>query len=49
MKAQGLVSTYTVAQYKLQKSSCNEAMTANVLKRKCDQTEANLFIVSDWT
>ncbi len=27
MKEQGLVSTYTVAQYKPQKSSCNEATT----------------------
>ncbi len=46
---QGLVSTYTVAQYKPQKSSCNEATTINVLKREFDQTEAKRFVVSDLT
>ncbi len=49
MKEQGLVSTYTVAQYKPHKSSYNEATTANVLKREFDQTEAKRFVVSDLT
>lgn len=33
MKEQGLVSTYTIAQYKPCKTACNEAATANVLNR----------------
>ncbi|MCC3380639.1 IS3 family transposase, partial [Paenibacillus sp. UY79] len=49
MKEQGLVSTYTIAQYKPHKTACNEATTANVLKREFDQTKAKRFIVSDLT
>ncbi|GFN32157.1 hypothetical protein PCURB6_24170 [Paenibacillus curdlanolyticus] len=49
MKEQGLVSTYTVAQYKPHKSSYNEAATANALKREFEQTEAKRFVVSDLT
>lgn len=33
MKEQGLVSTYTVAQFKPLKAACNDAATANVLNR----------------
>ncbi|WP_225999293.1 IS3 family transposase [Paenibacillus sp. BJ-4] len=49
MKEQGLVSTYTVAQYKPYKTACNEATTANVLNREFEQTEAKRFVVSDLT
>ncbi|WP_404822640.1 IS3 family transposase [Paenibacillus gallinarum] len=49
MKEEGLVSTYTIAQYKPHKTACNEATTANVLKREFDQTEAKRFVVSDLT
>ncbi|MFC5986392.1 IS3 family transposase [Marinicrinis lubricantis] len=49
MKEQGLVSTYTIAQYKPHKTACNEAATANVLKREFEQTEAKRFVVSDLT
>lgn len=49
MKEQGLISTYTVAQYKPHKTACNEAATANVLDREFKQTEAKRFVVSDLT
>ncbi len=49
MKEQGLVSTYTIAQYKPHKAACNEAETANVLARKFEQTEERRFVVSDLT
>ncbi len=49
MKDQGLVSTYTIAQYKPHKTSCNEAKTTNVLDRKFDQSETKRFVVSDLT
>lgn len=49
MKEQGLVSTYTIAQYKPHKTACNEATAANVLKREFDQTEVKRFVVSDLT
>ncbi|WP_372238967.1 IS3 family transposase [Paenibacillus sp. FSL A5-0031] len=41
MKEKGLVSTYTVAQYKPFKSSCNEAKTVNVLKRSLNRRKLN--------
>ncbi|WP_189636154.1 IS3 family transposase [Paenibacillus ihbetae] len=47
MKEQGPVSTYTIAQYKPYKTACNEATTANELKREFDQTEAKRFVVSN--
>ena len=40
MKEQGLVSTYTVAQYKPHKTASNEATTGNVLDREFEQEEA---------
>ncbi|MFC7561516.1 IS3 family transposase [Paenibacillus farraposensis] len=50
MKEQGLVSSYTVAQYKPHKTACNTATTANVLDREFEQTEAKRFVVvSDLT
>jgi putative transposase len=49
MKEQGLVSTYTVAQYKPHKASCNEEAITNTLNREFDQTETKRFVVSDLT
>ncbi|PZD93138.1 IS3 family transposase [Paenibacillus sambharensis] len=49
MNEQGLVSTYTVAQYKPLKAASNEAATANVLDREFEQEEAKRFVVSDLT
>ncbi|AWB46068.1 IS3 family transposase [Paenibacillus sp. CAA11] len=49
MSEQGLVSTYTIAQFKPHKTSCNEAATTNVLDREFDQAEAKRFVVSDLT
>lgn len=49
MKEQGLVSTYTVAQYKPHKPACNEETVKNVLNREFDQEEVSRFVVSDLT
>ncbi|MDQ0495404.1 transposase InsO family protein [Paenibacillus brasilensis] len=49
MKEHGLVSTYTVAQYKPYKTACNEAATANTLNREFTQMESKRFVVSDLT
>ena len=49
MREQGLVSTYTIAQFKPHKTPCNEATTTNVLDREFDQTEVKRFVVSDLT
>lgn len=49
MKEQDLVSTYTLAQYKPHKTTCNESSTANVLNREFEQTERQRFVVSDLT
>jgi hypothetical protein len=49
MKEHGLVSTYTVAQYKPNQAACNKATTTNTLNREFDQTEAGRFVVSDLT
>ncbi len=49
MKEQGLISTYTVAQYKPHKTACNEATTTNVLDREFEETEVKRFVVSDLT
>ena len=49
MKALGLVSNYTVAQYKLHKSTCNEAPVKNELQRQFEQEEPLAVIVSDLT
>lgn len=48
MKEQGLVSSYTVAQFKPQKTSCNESAQANELKRERQQKEAKKVVVSDF-
>ncbi len=49
MQEQGLVSTYTVAQFKPHKTPCNETTTANELDREFNQTKAKRFVVSDLT
>lgn len=49
MKEQGLVSNYTVAQFKPHKSSCNEAPVKNELQRPFKQDEQLAVIVSDLT
>lgn len=45
----GLVSTYTVAQFKPHKSTCNEAPIKNELQRQFKQDEHLAVIVSDLT
>ncbi|WP_095522123.1 IS3 family transposase [Salisediminibacterium selenitireducens] len=49
MAEQGLVSKYTVAQFKPSKSSCNESETGNTLDRKFDQDDELSVVVSDLT
>jgi len=49
MKEQGLVSKYTVAQYKPKKTTCNESEVGNVLNREFDQDRELKVIVSDLT
>jgi transposase InsO family protein len=49
LKEQGLVSSYTVAQYKPYKAAVNEETATNSLNREFDQTEAKRFVVSDLT
>jgi putative transposase len=49
MNEQGLVSSYTTAQFKPQKTQCNESAQANELKREFQQEEAKKVIVSDLT
>ena len=49
MNEQGLVSKYTIAQYKPTKSSCNESNVANVLNREFNQDEELNVVVSDLT
>lgn len=49
MRERGLVSNYTMAQFKPHSSSCNEAAIKNVLKRNFNQHEELAVIVSDLT
>lgn len=49
MQEQGLVSTYTVAQFKPHSKSCNESEQKNELNREFDQEEEMTAIVSDLT
>ena len=44
MKEQGLVSTYTVAQFKVHKDTCNESPVTNELNREFD-TELPFAVV----
>ena len=49
MKENCLVSNYTVAQYKVHKTNCNEAKTPNVLDRSFNNREKLEAVVSDLT
>ena len=49
MKEQGLVSKYTVAQFKPTKTTCNESEVGNVLNREFDQDQELKVVVSDLT
>src|SRR5699024_363033 len=49
MKEQGLVSKYTVAQYKVSKSTVNESEIDNILNRNFVSNEPLKVIVSDLT
>lgn len=49
MKEQGLVSKYTVAQYKPRKTTVNESEVGNVLDREFNQDQELKVIVSDLT
>src|SRR5699024_6932748 len=49
MKEQGLVSKYTVAQYKVSKSSVNESKIDNILNRNFTSDRPMQVVVSDLT
>jgi putative transposase len=49
MNEQGLVSSYTVAQFKPRKDKCNESAIHNELNREFNQDEERAVIVSDLT
>lgn len=49
MKERGLVSTYTVAQFKVHKDTCNESLVANELNREFDNKAPLAAVVSDLT
>lgn len=49
MKENGLVSKYTVAQFKPQKETCNESKVENVLNREFKQEKRLTAVVSDLT
>lgn len=49
MKKNGLVSSYTVAQYKVHKSACNEAEVPNELNRQFQKQTPWEAVVSDLT
>lgn len=49
MKQEGLVSTYTTAQFHPQKDSCNESKIENVVNREFDKQPYRNVVVSDLT
>lgn len=49
MKQEGLVSTYTTAQFHPQKDTCNESKIANVVNREFDKQPYRNVVVSDLT
>jgi putative transposase len=49
MKENGLVSKYTVAQFKPQPTACNNAKHTNELNRQFNQQEERVAVVSDLT
>lgn len=49
MKERGLVSNYTIAQFKPHRTTCNESNDSNELKREFQQEEELKVVVSDLT
>lgn len=49
MRENGLVSSYTVAKYKVHKDTCNEAKVTNIVDRDFDNRECLDVVVSDLT
>lgn len=49
MKENSLVSNYTVAQYKVHKTTCNESATPNIVDREFDNRDKLEVAVSDLT
>ena len=49
MKENGLFSSYTIAKYRVHKSTCNESEISNELKRNFKSSEKLAVIVSDLT
>jgi len=49
MKANALVSNYTVAQYKVHSKGCNESKTSNIVDRQFDDRKQLEAVVSDLT
>ena len=49
MKQEGLISSYTTAQFKPQKDRCNESKVANVLNRQFQNQPYRNVVVSDLT
>lgn len=49
MKQEGLVSNYTIAQFRPQRDTCNESRTANVVNRKFKEQPYRNVVVSDLT
>lgn len=49
MKQEGLISSYTTAQFKPQKDRCNESKVANVLNRQLQNQPYRNVVVSDLT
>lgn len=49
MKQQGLVSNYTIAQYRPHSTRCNESQTQNVMQRNFSQDKPLAVVVSDLT
>jgi transposase InsO family protein len=49
MKEQGLISCYTKAKFKAQKTTSNESKQANELNRQFQQEEAKKVVISDLT
>lgn len=49
MKREGLVSSYTIAQFRPQRDTCNESKTANVVDRQFQKQPYRNVVVSDLT
>lgn len=49
MKQEGLVSSYTVAQFKPHVEKCNESKIANVVKREFSNRPQYNVVISDLT